>query len=96
MVTGTVDDVINSTNLKTWEISGAVTTGLLQQIKRIDGITQAALFGRKIHVCALNEHIVESALDALPAELAINWIQIAPTLEDAFIHMVKQSHGELS
>ncbi len=96
LVTGTVDYVINNTNLKTWEISGAVTTGLLQQIKRIDGVTQAALFGRKIHVCALEEQLIESALHALQAEVAINWVQIEPTLEDAFIHMVKESHGELS
>ena len=96
LVTGTVDYVIKDTNLKTWEISGSVTTGLLQKIKHINGVTQAALFGRKIHVCALDKKQIESSLNALKDEVAINWKQIEPTLEDAFIHMVKQSHGELS
>ena len=96
LVTGTVDHVIETTGLKTWEISGEVTTALLQQIKLIDGVSQAALFGRKIHICAMEDQMIESALDALKATAAINWQQISPTLEDAFIHMVKQSHGELA
>lgn len=96
LVTGTVDYVIEKTNLKTWEISGEVTTALLQEIKRIDGVTQAALFGRKIHVCALDDQLIEHALHRLQSKVAIKWMQISPTLEDAFIHMVKESHGELS
>lgn len=95
LITGTVNDVIASTHLKTWEIKGTITTPLLQQVKMIPGVTQAALFGRYIHVCGYHEHEIEKGLQTLRAEHAIAWERIEPTLEDAFISLVKSSGGEL-
>ena len=95
MVTGTVDEVIAATDLHTWEIRGAVTTHLLQQVKKIDAVTQAALFGRQIHVCGINTVQIEQGLLALSQQNAIQWKAIDPTLEDAFINLVKKSQGEL-
>ena len=96
MITGTVDDVIASTKLHTWEIHGDVTTRLLQQIKRITDVTQAALFGRKIHVCGFNTQTIEQGLQELKKQYAIQWQVIEPTLEDAFISLVNRSQGELA
>ena len=95
LITGTVDEVIASTQLHTWEISGDVTTHLLQQVKKIKDVTQAALFGRKIHVCGFNIVNIELGLQALSNSYAIQWQPIVPTLEDAFISLVKKSQGEL-
>ncbi|HBI21474.1 MAG TPA: multidrug ABC transporter ATP-binding protein [Legionella sp.] len=95
MVTGTVDEVIAATDLHTWEISGAVTTHLLQQVKKIEGVTQAALFGRQIHLCGLNIELIEQGLRMLTQQHAIQWKAIQPTLEDAFIALVNKSKGEL-
>lgn len=96
MVTGTVDEVIDATDLHTWEIRGAITTHLLQQVKAIESVTQAALFGRQIHVCGVNTDMIERGLDALSQQYTIQWAPIEPTLEDAFISLVKHSHGELA
>lgn len=95
LMTGTVDEVIEKTHLKTWEISGEVTTSLLQQFKKIKFITQAALFGRKIHVCGFDTDNIELALQALSTEHNLRWQAIPPTLEDAFIGLVNTSEGEL-
>jgi len=95
LVTGTVDEVITSTHLKTWEISGEVTTHLLQQVKKIDAVTQAALFGRKIHVCGFHVAIMERGLNELKESYKIKWQRIDSTLEDAFICLVDKSAGEL-
>ncbi len=95
LITGTVDEVIQSTSLHTWEISGDVTTKLLQQVKKLADVTQAALFGRQIHVCGYEIASVEKGLKDLAREYAIQWQAITPTLEDAFIALVKQSQGEL-
>lgn len=91
LLTGTVGDVIKATQLSTWEIKGQITTRLLQEVKSLPGVTQAALFGRHIHVCGYDTQKIEQALDALN----IDWQRIEPTLEDAFISLVKKSHGEL-
>ncbi len=96
IITGTVDDVIKATHLNTWEIKGNVTTALLKIIKQIDGIQQAALFGRCIHVSGLDKNLIESGLKALKQTQNISWFLINPTLEDAFIRLVEQSGGELA
>lgn len=95
IVTGTVSDVIEATQLKTWEISGEVTTSLLQRVKKIEGTSQSALFGRKIHVCGFDVALIEGGLRVLETQYAIQWQAIEPTLEDAFISLVEKSQGEL-
>ncbi len=96
LMTGTVDEVIASTQLHAWEISGDATTRLLEQVKKIKAVTQAALFGRRIHVCGYDISQIEIELSQLSTEYAITWQRIEPTLEDAFISLVNTSHGELS
>lgn len=95
MITGTVNDVIASTKLQTWEIYGDVTTRLLQEVKHLPDMTQAALFGRKIHVCGFDIKSIEKSLQKLEAKYVIQWKIIEPTLEDAFISLVNKSQGEL-
>ncbi|QRN04659.1 ATP-binding cassette domain-containing protein [Legionella sp. MW5194] len=94
LVTGTVDEVIATTQLGTWEISGEVTTRLLQETKQLQGIVQSALFGSRIHVCGYDKKRVENELSQLAARYSIRWEAIEPTLEDAFISLVKQSEGK--
>lgn len=94
VVTGSVTDVVAATNLKTWEIKGNVTTQLLQQVKKLSGVTQAALFGRLIHVCGFNTATIEKGLRGLEEKYDIRWEAIESTLEDAFISLVQNSEGE--
>lgn len=91
LITGTVDEVIEVTQLKTWEISGEVTTSLLQQAKRVPGVVQSALFGSLIHVCGYDSQLIEKGLDELKTRYAIKWNPINSTLEDAFISLVNNS-----
>jgi ABC-2 type transport system ATP-binding protein len=95
IITGTVDDVIQATDLNTWEIKGDITTQLLQTLKQIKGVNQAALFGRCIHVSGLDKQSIEAGLKALNKKKKLDWCVIEPTLEDAFIRLVEQSEGEL-
>lgn len=95
MLTGTVDEIITATKLHTWEIRGDITTRLLQEVKKISDVTQAALFGRQIHVCGFNVELIELGLQKLKQQHPITWQVITPTLEDAFISLVKKTQGEL-
>lgn len=92
LITGSVDEVIESTGLSTWEITGSISTALLQEAKQLKGITQAAFFGSQIHVCGYDVKTVEQSLRALEKKRSIHWQSISPTLEDAFISLVKQSN----
>ncbi len=96
VVTGTVSEVIAATNLRAWEIRGEVTTQLLQQVKKLGDVTQAALFGRRIRLCGFNAQKIEQGLQRLTAKDDMPWEEVEPTLEDAFISLVEKSEGELS
>ncbi|MDP3562764.1 MAG: ABC transporter ATP-binding protein [Legionellaceae bacterium] len=91
LMTGSVDEVIESTQLKTWCVSNNVTTKLLQQIKELDGVTQCILLGRVIHVCGFDVPKIESGLNALKNEYNINYQIIDSTLEDAFVNLVQRT-----
>ena len=93
IVTGTVDDVIASTHLLTWEIRGAISTALLQKIKQIPGVLQACLFGRQIHVCGVDKAAIERGLLVISELYPVHWSSIEPSLEDAFIALVHQTEG---
>lgn len=95
LVTGTVKEVISATELSTWQVTGDVTTSLLQEVRALDGVTQAALFGNQLHVCGYEEDKIEAGLTKLAEEKSISWQAIEPTLEDAFISLVNKSQGEL-
>ncbi|MDR3443532.1 MAG: ABC transporter ATP-binding protein [Legionella sp.] len=94
LTTGTVNEVIEGTYLKTWEIKGDVTTALLQKVKKMPGIVQSALFGTLIHACGYDSHLMEQSLRQLSKEFSIHWESIPTTLEDAFISLVNQSVPE--
>ncbi|WP_419420102.1 ABC transporter ATP-binding protein [Legionella sp. D16C41] len=94
LITGTVDEVIASTKLLTWEITGQVTTTLLQKAKTLQGVVQAALFGSQIHISGYDKQVIEASLNDLARTEHIKWHQISSTLEDAFISLVKKSQGE--
>lgn len=94
MITGTVDDVIKATGIKTWEIKGEITPHVLQEVKKLKGVHQAALFGRFIHACGHEKALIESGLNRLKAKHGITYKCIEATLEDAFLRLVETS-GEL-
>lgn len=95
MITGSVSEMINATNLKTWEIRGEITTSLLQEVRAMPGVMQAALFGRQIHVCGSDAAVIEQGLEALcNKDKSLHWAAVESSLEDAFISLVAKSHGE--
>ncbi len=91
LITGTVDEVIDSTKLLTWTLFGDVTTHLLQVVKRVNGVVQAALFGRQIHACGFDVDRIEHGLKKLQQTHAIQYERVPSTLEDAFISLVAQT-----
>lgn len=90
LIEGNVDDVIKATKLITWNVSGAITTELLQKIKCLPGVVQASLFGREIHACGYEKALIASGLEELTSNYEIKYTLIDSTLEDAFISLVSR------
>lgn len=90
LIEGNVDDVIQATKLITWNVSGAITTELLQKVKQLPGVVQASLFGREIHACGYDKDIIANGLKNLSCNYKIQYKLIDSTLEDAFISLVSR------
>lgn len=90
LIEGTVDEVIAATKIVTWNISGDITTRLLQSIKKLPGVEQASLFGREIHACGYDKDLIANGLVILSKDYNISYKLIDSTLEDAFISLVSK------
>ncbi len=97
VVTGTVKDVINASGVHAWQIEGAVTVALLHQVKALADVEQATLLEHQIRVCGVMVERIDQVLRALITQHpGLSCTAVVPTLEDAFITLVKQTRGELS
>lgn len=86
MAQGTSDEIIKSSKLFTWQITGTGNlNSLAEQLKTIPGVEQTAAFGNKLHVSGKDEPALKTSMDKLTSEW--QWQQIAPDLEDVFISL---------
>lgn len=91
LVTGTVADIIATTHLSTWLVTGEVTSALLRRAEACEGVIQAALFGNKLHIAGHDETLIKKALIELSRHAPITWQPVEPSLEDAYISLVNTS-----
>jgi ABC-2 type transport system ATP-binding protein len=65
-------------------------------LKRMDGVLEAAMFGRRVHVVVKDEAV---ALEAIPSQFEKRSIplermeRVAPSLEDVFVALVRKEGG---
>jgi ABC-2 type transport system ATP-binding protein len=85
LVKGSVSEVIASTGLLTYELTGELPSSLLQELKSVKAVVQAAWFGRSFHICGYDTEALELALQALSKRYPFSYALIPASLEDAFI-----------
>jgi ABC-2 type transport system ATP-binding protein len=85
MVQGSVSEVIQATGLQTFLISGDLKSELLNALKSLSCVVQAAWFGRSFHVCSYNEIELKQQLSLLQVKHSFDFERISSSLEDAFI-----------
>ena len=88
---GTVDEVIAGTGLHTWTVSGPDVHALQAELEHADGIDMLAPFGTSLHVAGRDEQALETAIAPYRQRLGLAWQRGEPTLEDAFIDLMRQS-----
>lgn len=91
LASGTVDEVIAQQSLHTWEITGEGTQGLAERLRQLQGVEQVASFGTTLHVSGKDEAALRASLEKFVAGTALKLTPVAPTLEDAFIHLMQSS-----
>jgi len=91
MVQGSVKYVIESTGLKTFEVSGAGAAKLRQALSGSPDVVTMALFGEDLHVCGTDAEKLEKLLEAVRLQYAVSYKETETSLEDAFIYYLNKA-----
>ena len=92
---GTVDHVVKTAGLTTWEVSGDALSALAGKIRKLAGVEQVAAFGATLHVSGHDAEKMRSSFAPLMSG-ACRWTQIEPGLEDVFISLMDHAKDNLS
>jgi ABC-2 type transport system ATP-binding protein len=91
---GTADEVIAQSGLKTWTVSGPSQQRihrLARDLAARGGVDIVAPFGTVLHVSGTDRDALAQAIEPYRTESGLAWKEDAPTLEDVFILMMKQT-----
>ena len=87
---GTGDEVIAQSELVTFEAEGPRADRLGRELAGKPGVDMVAPFGQALHVSGTNRGALEMAI--APARRApYRWTEVPPSLEDVFIHLMRQA-----
>lgn len=95
LVKGTLKEIIQQSELNTFEITGSRPQSLKSKLEVIPQIEQVSLFGQTLHVSSKK---TIALADILAQTLASDYQyqQITPTLEDIFIHLMLNNKDNFS
>jgi len=88
---GTVDEVIAGTGLVTWTVSGPGADRLQAELEKAPGVDMIAPFGTSLHVAGRDAAALERAIAPFREKTGLKWEKGEPTLEDAFIDLMRRS-----
>lgn len=95
LASGTADEVVANCQLNTWEIAGDGIHGLAERLRRLPGVDLVASFGTALHVSGTNAAQLAASLLAIQVETGLTMAPVAPSLEDAFIHLMQHTADPL-
>ena len=94
LATGTVDELIHSRHLHTWEISGPGLQALAGSLRALPGAEMAASFGATLHVSGRDGPRLEQALEQALRGSRLAMRAVPASLEDVFIDLMQASRNQ--
>jgi ABC-2 type transport system ATP-binding protein len=91
---GTAAQLIDSLGLATWTVQAENLTALADRLRGRPGVAQTVAFGNALHVSGTQAEALRSTLEALGRETGAQVRPIPTSLEDAFIHLMKDAAPE--
>ncbi len=90
---GTIDEIIEESQLKTWQVQGPDLDDLADKLRKEEFIDQVTNFGQSIHVGTTKIESIKNILKKYDHP-PYTWIQVTPTIEDIFIKFTPQTYGD--
>jgi ABC-type multidrug transport system ATPase subunit len=88
IVQGTVAEVVAGAGIVTFEATGTDLGHLVQRARVTPGIESATVIGGAVRVVGTDRGALERAVAGLRAVAAVRWQEVAPRLDDVFIHLL--------
>ncbi len=94
LASGTAQQVAAGQGLHTWAVSGPGGTDLAAKLRQLPGVEQVASFGTTFHVSGVDAQALLASLEAFAQGSALRLEAIEPSLEDAFIHLMRDRRDQ--
>lgn len=88
---GTVDEVIATSDLSTWTVSGDGLNALAAELAGKPGIDMVAPFGTSLHVSGRDKAAMETTIAPYRDREGMRWQHGEPSLEDVFIELMTRA-----
>jgi ABC-2 type transport system ATP-binding protein len=95
LASGTVEDVLKTAALTTWEVTGNNLHTLAEKIRGLPGVEQVVAFGTALHVSGRDAEKLRASVSPFMAG-EFHWKQIVSGLEDAFISLMDTAEDNFS
>jgi ABC-2 type transport system ATP-binding protein len=92
---GTADEVVQSSGLSTWQITGAGVAALAGELRTRPGIDMVVPFGAALHVSGVDGPALDRAIAPYRDRPDLQWRRVAAGLEDAFIRLMQRAQDRL-
>ena len=86
---GPIREVIDQAGLATWEVEGGDLMAIADELRARPGVEMVAPFGNALHVSGTERAALEATLKPLGDRAGITLREVAPSLEDVFIHLMR-------
>lgn len=90
LVAGTAEEVVSSSGLKTWSVSGKNVHLLTRQLKEMPGVEQVVPFGGIMHVSGHDEEKLDASMQSLKNDRYLVE-KIDANLEEVFISLMQNN-----
>lgn len=91
LASGSADDIIAAQRLTTWRVNGTDAARHAPELQALPGAEQVTTFGAALHVSTRTAPQFETALRAYCQRHGLQFEPARPTLEDAFIHLMRDA-----
>jgi ABC-2 type transport system ATP-binding protein len=88
---GSAVDITRQSGLSALIARGPGADRLAPRLRDRDGVTAAAAFGTTLHVCGPDRDALVRAIEPFRHDVALQWEDADPTLEDVFIHLMSRA-----
>ena len=93
---GTIKEVLDGSDLVTFRAEGVGVDAVADAVRSQPGVEMVAPFGSTLHVSGTDRRALAAAIAPWRDDPALAWVEIAPSLEDVFIHLMRGSRDNFA